>query len=91
MRSAGFTEVESRLLTLPMCAWSSGRALPVPNQQAQQGALLTSCKDQRERAIGQANRENVFQMLYSLALHPFTQLKGQASRLVGGSEERRVG
>lgn len=25
MRSAGFTEVESRLLTLPMCAWPSGK------------------------------------------------------------------
>ena len=24
MKSAGFTEVESRLLTLPMCGWSRG-------------------------------------------------------------------
>lgn len=24
MRRAGFTEVESKLMTLPMCAWSSG-------------------------------------------------------------------
>jgi len=24
MRNAGFTEVESRLLTLPMCGWSNG-------------------------------------------------------------------
>ncbi|PNY23119.1 Uncharacterized protein TCAP_06929 [Tolypocladium capitatum] len=55
MRSAGFTEVESRLLTLPMCAWSN---------------------EPRDHSIGLANSENVAQLLQSLALYPFTQLKG---------------
>ncbi|RSL93066.1 hypothetical protein CEP52_013480 [Fusarium oligoseptatum] len=57
MRSAGFTEVESRLLTLPMCAWSN---------------------DAREYEIGWANNENVNQLLYSLALYPFTQFLGMS-------------
>ncbi|PHH85918.1 hypothetical protein CDD83_10996 [Cordyceps sp. RAO-2017] len=57
MRSAGFKEVESRLLTLPMCAW------PVEAEA-------------RQRDIGAANRENVAQLLHSLALYPFTQLRG---------------
>ncbi|KND93026.1 hypothetical protein TOPH_02174 [Tolypocladium ophioglossoides CBS 100239] len=57
MRSAGFTEVESRLLTLPMCAWSN---------------------EPRDRNIGLANSENVAQLLQSLALYPFMQLKGMS-------------
>ncbi|KAM4060401.1 methyltransferase [Hirsutella rhossiliensis] len=57
MRSAGFTEVESRLLTLPMCAWPS---------------------ETRERNIGAANSENVAQLLRSLALYPFTRLRGMS-------------
>ncbi|SCO18615.1 related to methyltransferase [Fusarium fujikuroi] len=57
MRSAGFTEVESRLLTLPMCGWSS-----VP----------------RDYDIGRSNTDNVNQLLYSLALYPFTQFLGMS-------------
>ncbi|POR36199.1 Uncharacterized protein TPAR_03612, partial [Tolypocladium paradoxum] len=57
MRSAGFTEVEFRLLTLPMCAWSN---------------------EPRDHNIGLANSENVAQLLQSLALYPFTQLKGMS-------------
>ncbi|ODA77938.1 hypothetical protein RJ55_06541 [Drechmeria coniospora] len=55
MRSAGFTDVESRLLTMPMCAWP---------------------KAARDHAIGEANGENVARLLRSLALYPFTQMKG---------------
>ncbi|KAF4513236.1 hypothetical protein G6O67_000534 [Ophiocordyceps sinensis] len=57
MRSAGFTEVESRLLTLPMCAWPS---------------------ETRERNIGAINSENVAHLLRSLALYPFTRLRGMS-------------
>ncbi|KAF5673783.1 methyltransferase [Fusarium heterosporum] len=57
MRSAGFTEVESRLLTLPMCGWSN-----VP----------------REYEMGWSNSDNVSQLLYSLALYPFTQFLGMS-------------
>ena len=32
--------------------------------------------DIRDRAIGEANAENVQQLLYSLALYPMTQLQG---------------
>ncbi|GKU02159.1 umta methyltransferase [Fusarium langsethiae] len=59
MRSAGFTEVESRLMTLPMCGWSS-----IP----------------RDYEIGVSNRDNVNQLLSSLALYPFTQLLGYVDR-----------
>lgn len=57
MRSAGFTEVESRLMTLPMCGWSS-----IP----------------RDYEIGVSNRDNVSQLLSSLALYPFTQMLGMS-------------
>ena len=33
LRAAGFTEVESRLLTLPMCAWSSGNVSRTPTSK----------------------------------------------------------
>ncbi|KAL7816620.1 hypothetical protein V8C26DRAFT_400011 [Trichoderma gracile] len=30
MRNAGFTDIESRLLTLPMCPWPTGMSLGRP-------------------------------------------------------------
>ncbi|KAG8350413.1 hypothetical protein FVEN_g11434 [Fusarium venenatum] len=57
MRSAGFTEVESRLMTLPMCGWSG-----IP----------------RDYEIGVSNKDNVSQLLSSLALYPFTQFLGMS-------------
>lgn len=61
MVDAGFRDVDSQMLRLPMCRWPEEGDAP---------------NDIRDRAIGEANAENVQQLLYSLALYPMTQLQG---------------
>ncbi|AEO55388.1 hypothetical protein MYCTH_2116126 [Thermothelomyces thermophilus ATCC 42464] len=56
MTQAGFVEVESRVLTLPLSGWPT-----VPN--------LSS--DLRENAIGAANQANVHHLMSSLSVYPF--------------------
>ncbi|KAL6893259.1 S-adenosyl-L-methionine-dependent methyltransferase [Trichoderma evansii] len=54
MKNAGFVDIESRLLTLPMCPWPS---------------------DPRDHEIGTLNAGIVSQLLYSMGLYPFTQMR----------------
>lgn len=74
LRNAGFTEVESRLLSLPMGAWPSGRE-PCPGTKRRPSSVERTTEP-RDRNVGIANSENVAQLLYSLALYPFTQIRG---------------
>ncbi len=74
MTQAGFVEVESRLLTLPLSGWSSGtntRAISANEKQFTDG-LQTHETEPSE----QLNRANVHQLLSSLAMYPFTQHLG---------------
>ncbi|KAL2109216.1 hypothetical protein VUR80DRAFT_2803 [Thermomyces stellatus] len=57
LRSAGFQDIESRMMTLPMCGWPT---------------------NERERAIGRANRDNVQRLLSSMAIYPFTEFLGMS-------------
>ncbi|KAK4126302.1 S-adenosyl-L-methionine-dependent methyltransferase, partial [Parathielavia appendiculata] len=61
MTQAGFVEVESRLLTLPLSGWPAG------------ATASNVLPDPRENAIGLANRANVQRLLSSLAVYPFSQ------------------
>ncbi|KAH8753397.1 UMTA methyltransferase [Hyaloscypha finlandica] len=65
MREAGFVDIESRMIPLPTCAWSSGKN-------------MFKILDAREYEIGAANRENVQRMLYSFAIFPFTERLGMS-------------
>jgi hypothetical protein len=77
MRSAGFVEIESRLLTLPMCGWSSGMTgdayADTPMGMSSDRKCHTEARDYE---IGLANKENVSQLLYSQGLYPITHFKG---------------
>ncbi|KAK3196820.1 hypothetical protein K4F52_000164 [Lecanicillium sp. MT-2017a] len=70
MRRAGFTDIESRLITLPMSGWSS---------------------DVRDNSIGRANRDNISEMLSTIALYPFTKQQrmpmDEFERLIDGARE----
>jgi hypothetical protein len=72
MRSAGFTEIESRLLMLPMCAWS--RSMLYLCHRAYAEAILTM-PDTRDNNIGAANSTQTSELLHSLALYPVTHFK----------------
>ncbi|KXX77354.1 Demethylmenaquinone methyltransferase, partial [Madurella mycetomatis] len=71
MTQAGFVEVESRLLTLPLSGWSSGAGLPTRLRRCRQKVMSDKVPDPRDFAIGNANRANVHRLLSSLATFPF--------------------
>lgn len=81
MTQAGFTEVEGRLLTLPLSGWSNGILFPLQMYGEDVSELQT---DPRDREIGVANRPNVHRLLSALAIYPFTEGLGYV-RTVGGS------
>lgn len=70
MMQAGFVEVESRLLTLPLSGWSTG-ACSRMRMHLSGKTVSNSPPDPREHAIGTANRANVQRLLSSLAVYPF--------------------
>lgn len=70
MRRAGFTDIESRLITLPMSGWSSGMS---EYDVTVAGTELTGRIDVRDNSIGRANRDNISEMLSTIALYPFTK------------------
>lgn len=78
LRSAGFQDVESRMMTLPMCGWptsiNSLRALASGNANSPRAD--SGHTDERERGIGTANKDNIQQLLSSMAIYPFTELLG---------------
>ncbi|KAK3398637.1 S-adenosyl-L-methionine-dependent methyltransferase, partial [Sordaria brevicollis] len=69
LTEVGFVEVETRLVTLPLCGWpngllgSSSETLNTPSNAS---------VDPRERNIGEASRHIVHRMLSSLCAWPFT-------------------
>lgn len=70
MREAGFTRMEMREITLPMCGWSHSK------YQGRNSELsLTRQQDERDFGIGVANQENVSRLLSSLALYPCTAIQ----------------
>ena len=77
LTTAGFQDVESRMLSLPMCGWPTGI---VPRQPLVPRRLVASADlehtDERERGIGNTNRDNVQQLLSSMAIYPFTEFLG---------------
>ncbi len=83
VRNAGFVDVETRLLPLPLSAWSTGR-LSVPTLacvcELRPQPRLMGRTDAREHDIGAANRENVRRLLSSLAIYPFTENLGWVRR-----------
>jgi hypothetical protein len=94
---AGFVEVESRMIPLPLCEWSTGKGLPFISG----GALFERSKwisfqrcslrglmgwinlDPRQRRIGNANREITSTMLSTLAVYPFTRQLGMTNQEYG--------
>lgn len=77
MRSAGFENVEARMMQLPLCAWPEGLSCNI--------AALTHMYtderpslDAREKEVGTANRENMSHLLSSLAIYPFTERLGMS-------------
>lgn len=74
MRDAGFVDVESRMIPLHTCGWSTGNLSFLTVSQADTDNF--ECKDPREREIGTANRENVQRFLASLATYPMTEKLG---------------
>lgn len=82
MRSAGFQEVSKTQERLPLCAWPEGpQTFPSSSLETAHNADAlwvdaAAASDVRNRAIGRENKENVQELLYSLALYPLTKLKG---------------
>jgi hypothetical protein len=68
----------SDFIEFPTCGWSSGE----PSIWMVGGVMADdACKDVRERQIGEANKENVQQLLSALANYPLTEKLGQAPEL----------
>lgn len=73
MRSAGFVEVEDRMIQLPTCGWSTGQLYT----STRLSRLLTIVPvDERDYAVGVANQENVQRLLSSVAVYSLTEIYG---------------
>lgn len=75
MRNAGFENVESRMMQLPLCGWPDGLSL---NCCGDEDGLTRRSLDAREKEVGTANRENMSHLLSSLAIYPFTERLGMS-------------
>jgi hypothetical protein len=84
MRSAGFVDVEDRMIQLHTCGWSTGQPHTLSIEKTATDNLVLT--DQRDYDIGLANRENVQRLLSSAALYPFIEILGYA--LVGVATSR---
>ncbi|KAH8681386.1 S-adenosyl-L-methionine-dependent methyltransferase [Xylariales sp. PMI_506] len=72
LRSAGFVEVEAQSFDLRMCGWSNQSSSNSSRQPTSAEANL----DELDHQIGVHNSQNVSELLYSLALWPFTAQQG---------------
>lgn len=71
MTEAGFVEVDTKMIPLPLSAWSAGKS---PKYKPERTSQLTHFQtDPRMREIGGSNCDNIKQLLQSLALYPLTQ------------------
>ncbi|KZL66760.1 UMTA methyltransferase, partial [Colletotrichum tofieldiae] len=77
MQSAGFDSVETQMIPLPTCGWSSGEE-PIGRCAGHRSSF--GDVDPRQHQIGVANRENVRRMLSSLAMYPMTEFRGMTSQ-----------
>lgn len=76
MKNAGFVDIESRLLTLPMCPWSSGMpCMKIFEEKINSPQLTRRGLDPRDHDIGTLNAGIVSQLLYSMGLYPFTKMR----------------
>lgn len=67
----GLVEVDTKMIPLPLSAWSNGKFWHFVDQHGDINA--DGGKDPRTRDIGRYNSENIQQLLRSLALYPLTQ------------------
>ncbi|KAL8938389.1 MAG: hypothetical protein Q9211_003219 [Gyalolechia sp. 1 TL-2023] len=67
LTSAGFTEIQTNMIPLPLCAWGT---------------------DDKQRRIGEANKENIRQLLSTLAIFPFTRRLGMSINAVNDLVDR---
>ncbi|CAG8020845.1 unnamed protein product [Penicillium olsonii] len=70
MADAGFVEVDTKMIPLPLSAWSTGWFFKDPWEITVTDSLIS---DLRMKGIGESNHENAQQLLQSLALYPLTQ------------------
>ena len=73
MTAAGFVDVDSRMLPLHTCAWSTGNLDPMSHDRKLPKLTLVWLSDPRDNQIGAAYRENIQRLLSSLATYPFTE------------------
>lgn len=69
---AGLVEVDTKMIPLPLSAWSSGKFLLHCWSKCGKTNVDIDI-DSRMRDIGRYNSENIQQLLRSLALYPLTQ------------------
>ena len=94
--AAGFVEIESRMIPLPLCGWPIGKGLfwlrALPGFKRARSSSLRACccrlmrstqADPRQRQIGTANREINSKLLSSLAVYPFTERLGMSAQEYG--------
>ncbi|KAF6837504.1 UMTA methyltransferase [Colletotrichum musicola] len=77
MQSAGFDSVETQMIPLPTCGWSSGTE---SSRSRMQRFGADERPDPRQNQIGVANRENVRRLLSSLGQYPMTEFRGMTSQ-----------
>ncbi|KAK2733755.1 hypothetical protein FQN57_001942 [Myotisia sp. PD_48] len=68
MSSAGLTQIESKMIALPLSGWSNGELQDPPFYYVEIHLIK---KDPRLRSIGTDNKANAESFLESLALYPF--------------------
>lgn len=102
LRSAGFTEVETNVLQVPMCGWPTGK-YPLPFEIVFSGwshvqgsqhtelsetvLLMLFRLDARLRRAGVVNRENIQRTLSAQALYLFTEKLGYGLEYAGTTIE----
>lgn len=70
MVQAGFVEVESRMLTLPLSGWPTGMGSRQSKATLDESSLPNNFPDPRENAIGAANQANLHRLMSSLSVYP---------------------
>ncbi|KAF3919357.1 hypothetical protein ABW21_db0204150 [Orbilia brochopaga] len=80
MEAAGFTQVQSRMIPLPLNGWSRSKMIKcraTPSANSRTRADMEAL-DERDRAIGNLNSDNAKHMINAMALWPFTE-RGEMS------------
>lgn len=73
LTAEGLQEVDARMIPLPLCAWSNGKAA-FWGSSIVKNKPIDNHSDPRMQNIGEMNRGNIQTLLSTLALYPFTQM-----------------